>query len=142
MKKNIIILLSLLLIVLVVASIYFILKNNGTEQKEIKKQISNNSNNVICVRVKEETEAGYTYYKTQDKDLIIKLVNAIDKIKIGEKVDIVYNDNGKTYIFEREDGTTLSYYFQGNYYNKDNVNYKTYNYEELNKIKVPKEIIK
>lgn len=99
MKKNIIILLSLLLIVLVVASIYFILKNNGTEQKEIKKQISNNSNNVICVRVKEETEAGYTYYKTQDKDLIIKLVNAIDKIKIGEKVDIAYNDNGKNLYF-------------------------------------------
>ena len=39
------------------------------------------------------------------------------------------------------DGTTLTYYFQSNYYNKDNVNYKTYNYEELRKIKIPEEIV-
>ena len=32
-------------------------------------------------------------------------------------------------------------FFQSNYYNKDNVNYETYNYDKLKKINIPKESI-
>ena len=49
------------------------------------------------------------------------------------------SDNGKTYILQLKDGTTKKYYFQGGYYNKDGVNYETYNYKELNKIELPEE---
>ena len=54
----------------------------------------------------------------------------------------MFSDNGQYYIIEYNNGTTLTYYFQNNYYNKDNVNYRTYNYEELRKIKIPAEIVK
>lgn len=91
--------------------------------------------------LKEETEGGYSYYKTEDKELIEKIIKALNNIQIGEKVDVMFSDDGRYYIIEYYDGTTLTYYFQSNYYNKNNVNYKTYNYEELRKIKIPEEIV-
>ena len=88
-----------------------------------------NSEEVISVRVREETEGGYVYYKTEDKELIEKVINALDNIKIEEKTDIL----------ELADGTTQEYNFQGSYYCKDKINYKISNYKELNKIEIPKE---
>ena len=35
---------------------------------------------------------------------------------------------------------TEEYYFQGSYYCKDKINYKISNYNELNKIEIPKEV--
>lgn len=105
--------------------------------KKIKVQ---NSEEVISVRVREETEGGYVYYKTEDKELIEKVINALDNIKIEEKTDISFSDNGKTYILELADGTTQEYNFQGSYYCKDKINYKISNYKELNKIEIPKEV--
>lgn len=98
-----------------------------------------NSEEVISVIVREETEGGYVYYKTEDKELIEKVINALDNIKIEEKTDISFSDNGKTYILEFADGTTQEYNFQGSYYCKDKINYKISNYKELNKIEIPKE---
>ena len=65
----------------------------------------------------------------------------IDCLVKNGKVDVMFNDSGRYYIIEYNNGTTLTYYFQSNYYNKDNVNYKTYNYEELRKFKIPEEIV-
>ena len=91
--------------------------------------------------LKEETEGGYIYYKTENKELIQEIIEALNNIQIGEKVDVMFSDNGQYYIIEYYDGATLTYYFQNNYYNKDNVNYRTHNYEELRKIKIPEEIV-
>ena len=87
----------------------------------------------------EETEGGYVNYKTEDKELIKEIVDVLENIKIGDKTNIVYSDMTRKYILEFANGTTLEYSFQGNYYHKDNENYKIYNYEKLNKIKIPKE---
>ena len=73
-------------------------------------------------------------------ELIEKVINALDNIKIEEKTDISFSDNGKTYILELADGTTQVYNFQGSYYCKDKINYKISNYKELNKIEIPKEV--
>lgn len=97
---------------------------------------------IVSIKMKEETEGGYIYYKTENKELIQEIIETLNNIEIGEKVDVMFSDNGQYYIIEYNNGTTLTYYFQNNYYNKDNVNYRTYNYEELRKIKIPAEIVK
>ncbi|CCZ55963.1 unknown [Clostridium sp. CAG:1219] len=91
--------------------------------------------------MKEETEGGYIYYKTENKELIQQIIEAIKNIQIGEKVDLTFSDNGRYYTIEYYDGTTTTYYFQSNYYNKDNINYETYNYDKLKEINIPKENI-
>ena len=138
MKKYIYIFLIILVLIAVILAGYLNKnkKNNDSNKIEVR-----NSENVISVRVKEETEGGYVYYKTEEKELIEKIINALNNIKIEEKTDISFSDNGKTYILELEDGTTQEYYFQGGYYNENNTNYKISNYKELNKIEIPKEEI-
>ena len=136
MKKYIYIFLIILVLIAVILVGYPNKSKQNNDSKKIKVQ---NSENVISVRVKEETEGGYVYYKAEDKELIEKVINALDNIKIEEKTDISFSDNGKTYILELSDGTTQEYYFQGSYYCKDKINYKISNYKELNKIEIPKE---
>ena len=79
--------------------------------------------------------------KTENKELIQQIIEAIKNIQIGKKTDFVFSDNGRYYTIEYYDGTTVTYYFQSNYYNIDNVNYETYNYDKLKKINIPKESI-
>lgn len=130
------------LIILVLTAVIFAGYLNKNKQNNDSKKIEvRNSKNVISVKVREETEGGYVYYKTEDKELIEKVINALNNIKIEEKTDISFSDNGKTYILELADGTTQEYYFQGGYYNENNTNYKISNYKELNKIEIPKEEI-
>ena len=135
----------ILVLVIVICITLVIHCNINVNNKKIEKTtidvIPNNVDKILCVKIKEETEGGYIYYKTEDKELIEKVIKALNNIQVGEKVDIMFSDNGRYYIIEYYDGTTLTYYFQSNYYNKDNVNYKTYNYEELRKIKIPEEIV-
>lgn len=134
MKRYIYIFLIILVLIVVILVGYLNKQNNDSKKIEVQ-----NSENVISVRVKEETEGGYVYYKTEDKELIEKVITALNNIKIEEKTDISFSDNGKTYILELADGTTQEYYFQGSYYCKDKINYKISNYKELNKIEIPKE---
>ena len=134
MKRYIYIFLIILVLIVVILVGYLNKQNNDSKKIEVQ-----NSENVISVRVKEETEGGYVYYKTEDKELIEKVITALNNIKIEEKTDISFSDNGKTYILELSDGTTQEYYFQGSYYCKDKINYKISNYKELNKIEIPKE---
>ena len=96
---------------------------------------------IVSIKMKEETEGVYIYYKTENKELIQQIIEAIKNIQIGKKTDFVFSDNGRYYTIEYYDGTTVTYYFQSNYYNKDNVNYETYNYDKLKKINIPKESI-
>lgn len=137
MKKYIYIFLIILVLIAVILLGYLNKSKQNNDSKKIKMQ---NSEEVISVRVREETEGGYVYYKTEDKELIEKVINALDNIKIEEKTDISFSDNGKTYILELADGTTQEYNFQGSYYCKDKINYKISNYKELNKIEIPKEV--
>lgn len=138
MKKYIYIFLIILILSAIILAGYL---NKNKQNNDSKKIEVRNSENVISVKVKEETEGGYVYYKTEDKELIEKVINALNNIKIEEKTDISFSDNGKTYILELADGTTQEYYFQGGYYNENNTNYKISNYKELNKIEIPKEEI-
>ncbi|MGN1270525.1 MAG: hypothetical protein ACI4UX_00780, partial [Clostridia bacterium] len=134
--------LFIFIIILIVIAICYSININNNKTEKINNSVTiNDIDNISSVMLKEETEGGYSYYKTEDKELIEKIIKALNNIQVGEKVDIMFNDNGRYYIIEYYDGTTLTYYFQSNYYNKDNVNYKTYNYDELKKIKIPAEIV-
>ena len=144
MKKYIWILIAFLVIGFVIFISLNFMKNNKYENNTNnteKDLIENdaNVNEVVCVKVIEETEGGYVNYKTEDKELIKEIVDVLENIKIGDKTNIAYSDMTRKYILEFANGTTLEYSFQGNYYHKDNENYKIYNYEKLNKIKIPKE---
>lgn len=139
MKKYI---LFIFIIILIVIAICYSININNNKTKKINNSVAiNDIDNISSVMLKEETEGGYIYYKTENKELIQKIIKALNNIQIGEKVDVMFSDDGRYYIIEYYDGTTLTYYFQSNYYNKDNVNYRTYNYDELRKIKIPAKIV-
>lgn len=142
MKKGIYIIAMCIILCLSAIIIYYSVKSSDKEIKNVTiDNVQYKTDEVVSIKIKEETEGGYIYYKTENKELIQETINALNNIQIGEKVDVIFNDNGRYYIIEYYDGTTLTYYFQSNYYNKDNVNYKTYNYDELRKIKIPKEVV-
>lgn len=86
---------------------------------------------------KKKQRDGYIYHKTEEKDLIEKIVNSLRKIEVKDKTNVEFSDNSKTYILKFYDGTELTYCFQGKYYHKDNINYEIFNYEELMKIDIP-----
>ena len=110
--------------------------SNKNNDNVIIENIPNSADKVSSVEIKEETEGGEIYHKTQERKVIEEVVNALKKIEVKDKTNIKFSDNTKTYILKLYDGTTLTYCFQNNYYNINNVNYKTYNYEELMKIKI------
>ena len=136
MKKYII---PLILAILIVGIAIYALNKLQEKSKEDIENIPNDISKIEYVRVKEETEGGYVYYKTNDKKLIEEVINALKNIKVKDKVNIAFSDNGKTYMIVLKDGETLTYNFQGSYYNKNNQNYETSNYESLRKIDIPKE---
>ena len=142
MKKGRYFLLISIICLIAIMIIYFLIKNNCKKIDNIT--INNNQyeiEQIASIKMKQETDGGYIYYKTENKELIQQIIEAIKNIQIGEKVDLVFSDNGRYYTIEYYDGTTATYYFQSNYYNKDNVNYETYNYNKLKKINIPKESI-
>ena len=138
MKKLIYLIPFIIVLITFITYGYINTKSDKVEKANIN-IIENDVNKILSVSIKEETEGGYIYYRTEDKKLIEKVIIALQNIQIGEKVDVNFNDDGRYYIIEYKDGTRLSYYFQNNYYNKNNVNYKTYNYDDLKKIKIPEE---
>lgn len=142
MKKGRCVLLISIICLIVIMIIYYLKKNNCKKIDNIT--INNNQyeiEQIVSIKMKEETEGGYIYYKTENKELIQQIIKALENIQIGKKTDFVFSDDGRYYTIEYYDGTTVTYYFQSNYYNKDNVNYETYNYDKLNKINIPKESI-
>lgn len=138
MKKLIYLIPFIIVLITFITYGYINTKSDKVEKANIN-IIENDANKILSVSIKEETEGGYIYYKTEDKELIEKVIIALQNIQIGEKIDVNFNDDGRYYIIEYKDGATLSYYFQNDYYNKNNVNYKTYNYGDLKKIKIPEE---
>ncbi len=142
MKKVGFILVMCIISLISIIIIYYLIKNNYENADNIT--INNNQykiEQIVSIKMKEETEGGYIYYKTENKELIQQIIEAIKNIKIGEKADLTFSDNGRYYTIEYYDGTASTYYFQSNYYNKDNVNYETYNYDKLKEINLPKESI-
>ena len=134
MKKGIIIFI-LSLVIVTICIIFWVNKKDYTKKKNLE---SVNSNEIAKITLTEESEGGYTYYQTEDKELIEKIVKAIENIKIGKKVDIMVTDSGEIYTLEQKDGTKKVYYFQGGYYNENGTNYEAENYNELKKIEIPK----
>ena len=136
MKKYII---PLILVILIVGIAIYALNKSHEKGKVDIENIPNDISKIEYVRVKEETEGGYVYYKADDKKLIEEVINALKNIKVKDKVNIAFSDNGRTYMIVLKDGETLTYNFQGSYYNKNNQNYETSNYESLRKIDIPNE---
>lgn len=135
--KNKIYIFAIVLICLLALAIVYIQEKKDTKNNT---KLSLSENSVVCIKINEETEGGYVYYKTTDASLIKEIVAALQDIEIGEKVDYSFSDNSKTYILELKDGTSESYSFQNGYYNKDGVNYKVEGYKKLQSIKVPEDI--
>ena len=135
--KNKIYIFVIVLICLLVVAIVCILGKKGTKNNT---KLSLSENSVVCIKINEETEGGYVYYKTTDASLIKEIIAALQEIKIGQKVDYSFSDSAKTYILELKDGTNETYCFQNGYYNKDGVNYKVEGYKKLQSIKVPEDI--
>ena len=141
MKKGIYILV-ICIVCLIAIIIYCSVKSD--DKKTRNTTIDNmqcKADEVVSIEMKEETEGGYIYYKTEEKQLIEEIVNALNKIEVKEKTNLMFSDNTKTYILTLYDGTTLKYSFQANYYHEDNINYEIDNYEDLMKIKIPAEIV-
>lgn len=136
MKKYII---PLILVILIVGIAIYALNKSHEKGKVDIENIPKDISKIEYVRVKEETEGGYVYYKADDKKIIEEVINALKNIKVKDKVNIAFSDNGRTYMIVLKDGETLTYNFQGSYYNKNNQNYETSNYESLRKIGIPKE---
>lgn len=137
MKKGIYIL-AICIVCLIAIIIYYSVKSNNKETKNITiDNMQCKADEVVSIEMQEETEGGYIYYKTEEQQLIEEIVNALNKIEVKEKTDLMFSDNTKTYILTLYDGTTLTYSFQSSYYHKDNINYEIDNYEDLMKIRIP-----
>lgn len=95
--------------------------------------------NITSVRKITESEGGYEYYITYDKDIIEKIVNALESIEIIQKTDASLSDNATSYILNLSDGKSISYYFEGDYLKKDKQNYMIKEYQSLENIDIPKE---
>ncbi len=141
MKKGIYILV-ICIVCLIAIIIYCSVKSDDKKTRNITiDNMQCKADEVVSIEMKEETEGGYIYYKTEEKQLIEEIVNALNKIGVKEKTNLMFSDNTKTYILTLYDGTTLKYSFQANYYHEDNINYEIDNYEDLMKIKIPEEIV-
>ena len=141
MKKGIYILV-ICIVCLIAIIIYCSVKSDDKKTRNITiDNMQCKADEVVSIEMKEETEGGYIYYKTEEKQLIEEIVNALNKIEVKEKTNLMFSDNTKTYILTLYDGTTLKYSFQANYYHEDNINYEIDNYEDLMKIKIPEEIV-
>ena len=141
MKKGIYILV-ICIVCLIAIIIYCSVKSDDKKTRNITiDNMQCKADEVVSIEMKEETEGGYIYYKKEEKQLIEEIVNALNKIEVKEKTNLMSSDNTKTYILTLYDGTTLKYSFQANYYHEDNINYEIDNYEDLMKIKIPEEIV-
>ena len=141
MKKGIYILV-IRIVCLIAIIIYCSVKSDDKKTRNITiDNMQCKADEVVSIEMKEETEGGYIYYKTEEKQLIEEIVNALNKIEVKEKTNLMFSDNTKTYILTLYDGTTLKYSFQANYYHEDNINYEIDNYEDLMKIKITEEIV-
>lgn len=138
--KNKILIVTIIFIVLVIIVVATIIVSKALSENEIPNPNIDltNENEVVSVKLIEETEGGYLYYQTFDKDLILSLIEALDNIKVLEQVDIASTDNSKYYIVEFNDKSTLEFCFQGAFYRYNNKNYKIENYNTLSNIKLPK----
>lgn len=95
--------------------------------------------NITSVRKITESEGGYEYYITYDKDMIEKIVNALESIEIVRKTDVSLSDDATSYVLNLSDGKSISYYFEGDYLKKDKQNYVINGYQSLKNIDIPKE---
>lgn len=63
--------------------IYYVKRNNYKKIDNIT--INNNQyeiEQIVSIKMKEETEGGYIYYKTENKELIQQIIEAIKNMQI------------------------------------------------------------
>ena len=88
--------LFIFIIILIVIAICYSININNNKTEKINNSVTiNDSDNISSVMLKEETEGGYSYYKTENKELIEKIIKALNNIQIGEKVNVMFSDNGQ-----------------------------------------------
>ncbi len=113
---------------------------NGSNIDELSiSKLNEIKENITSVRKIIESEGGYEYYITYDKDIIEKIVNALESIEIVKKTDVSLSDDATSYVLNLSDGKSISYYFEGDYLKKDKQNYVINGYESLENIDIPKE---
>lgn len=93
MKKKILIISIIILSVIITFMIYLLKVNYKKNNDEIFENTPNSASEVLSVEMTEETEGGYVYYKTEEKELIEKIVKALNEIEIKEKTDIAISDD-------------------------------------------------
>ncbi len=113
---------------------------NGSNIDELSiSKLNEIKENITSVRKIIESEGGYEYYITYDKDIIEKIVNALESIEIVKKTDVSLSDDATSYVLNLSDVKSISYYFEGDYLKKDKQNYVINGYESLENIDIPKE---
>lgn len=113
---------------------------NGSNINELSiSKLNEIKENITSVRKITESEGGYEYYITYDKDMIEKIVNALESIEIVRKTDVSLSDDATSYVLNLSDGKSISYYFEGDYLKKDKQNYVINGYQSLKNIDIPKE---
>lgn len=113
---------------------------NGSNIDELSiSKLNEIKENITSVRKITESEGGYEYYITYDKDMIEKIVNALESIEIVRKTDVSLSDDATSYVLNLSDGKSISYYFEGDYLKKDKQNYVINGYQSLKNIDIPKE---
>lgn len=113
---------------------------NGSNIDELSiSKLNEIKENITSVRKITESEGGYEYYITYDKDIIEKIVNALESIEIVKKTDVSLSDDATSYVLNLSDGKSISYYFEGDYLKKDKQNYVINGYQSLKNIDIPKE---
>ena len=131
MKKVFLVVIVLLIITAIAIVCFDIYKKENVLEIGDLESIKDYKENVIAVRMKEETEGGYLYYKTTDKKVIQEICEAFGMIEVGNQADINVVDNSRTYILDISDGTHKTFSFNGSFYYKNNTNYETKNYIKL-----------
>lgn len=83
MKKGHYVLLISIICLIVIMIIYYLKRNNYKKIDNIT--INNNQyeiEQIVSIKMKEETEGGYIYYKTENKELIQQIIEAIKNMQI------------------------------------------------------------
>ncbi|MDO5556657.1 MAG: hypothetical protein Q4G05_00205 [Clostridia bacterium] len=138
MKKIILCSSTLILIICIVGIILKYKKETNIFELNDNKLLTIEVNNIISVRMIEETEGGFLYYKTDNIHIIHNIYNALNNIRIGREADINVLDCSREYIFDINNGIQKIYSFHSNFYYNNHITYETENYNELKKIEIPK----
>ncbi len=138
MKKIILLIIVLIIVLGTVIIIFKVNRKTSLINSQDNEILETEIGNIVSIRMREETEGGYLYYKTEDNKTIENIYEALKNINIGKQADINVVDDCRDYIFELDDGTEKVFSFQSKFYYKNHTTYETENYKQLKQIEIPK----